>query len=107
MSQNNPQPPGGKQQISIELPPEVGDGVYANLSIIASNPGEFVLDFARLLPGVPKAKVHARVIMTPAAAKALHKHLGQNIERFEQQHGEIRLKPGGPQDPNQIGFQAD
>lgn len=99
------QPP--KQQISIDLGPDVAEGVYANLTIISNNPNEFVLDFARLLPGVPKAKVHARVVLTPAVAKALHHHLGQNIERFEQQHGEIRLKPGGPQDHPSIGFQAD
>jgi hypothetical protein len=99
------QPPPSQKQIAIELGPEVADGVYANLSIIASNPSEFVLDFARLLPGVPKAKIHARVILTPAAAKALHEHLGQNIERFEKQHGEIRLKPGAPPDVGQIGFQ--
>ncbi|MDY0110548.1 MAG: DUF3467 domain-containing protein [Candidatus Krumholzibacteria bacterium] len=100
MQQQQPPP----KQIAIELSPEVADGVYANLSIIASNPSEFVLDFARLLPGVPKAKIHARVILTPAAAKALHLHLGQNLERFEKQHGEIRLKPGNPPDPSQIGF---
>ena len=100
-----PQPP--KKQISIDLPPEAADGVYANLSIIASNASEFVLDFARLLPGVPKAKVHARVILTPAAAKALHKHLGQNLERFEQQNGEIRLQPGAPGDHGPIGFQSE
>jgi len=105
MSQNPTPPSGPKKQLTIDLPPEVGEGVYANLSIIASNPSEFVLDFARLLPGVPKAKVHARVVMTPAAAKALHQHLGKNLERYEQQHGEIRLKPGGPQDASPIGFQ--
>ena len=99
------QPP--KKQIAIDLSPEAADGVYANLTIIASNPSEFVLDFARLLPGVPKAKVHARVILTPTAAKALHHHLGQNLERFEQQHGEIRLKAGNPADGSQIGFHSD
>ena len=103
MSQQ-PQPPQ-QTQIAIDLSPDVADGVYANLSIIASNPSEFVLDFARLLPGVPKAKIHARVILTPAAAKALHHHLGQNLDRFEKQHGEIRLKPGPQPDPSQIGFQ--
>ncbi|HOX26291.1 MAG TPA: DUF3467 domain-containing protein [Candidatus Krumholzibacteria bacterium] len=102
---SQPQPP--PKQIAIDLSPEAADGVYANLTIIASNPSEFVLDFARLLPGLPKAKVHARVILTPAAAKALHRHLGQNIERFEQQNGEIRLKPGTQPDSAQIGFLPD
>lgn len=100
------QQPPQKKQISIDLSPEAADGVYANLTIIASNPSEFVLDFARLLPGVPKAKVHARVIMTPTAAKALHQHLGQNIERFEAQNGEIRLRPGVPGEGGPIGFQT-
>jgi len=96
------QPP--KQQITIDLPPEAADGVYANLTIIAHNASEFVVDFARLLPGVPKAKVHARVVLTPAAAKGLHRSLGSNLERFEKLHGEI--KAGGPQDAaGQIGFQ--
>ena len=103
--QNRPPQPPQQTQITIDLPPEIADGVYANMSIIASNPSEFVLDFARLLPGVPKAKIPARVVLTPAAAKALHQHLGQNLERFENQHGEIRLKPGSQPDPGQIGFQ--
>ena len=55
---NQPQPP--KKQITIDLPPEAAEGVYANLTIIASNPSEFVLDFARLLPGAPKAKVNEK-----------------------------------------------
>jgi hypothetical protein len=99
------QPP--QKQISIDLSPEAADGVYANLTIVASNPSEFVLDFARLLPGTPKAKVHARIILTPAAAKGLHRTLGQNIERFEEQHGEIRLHPGAAADSSQIGFQPE
>ena len=99
------QPP--KKQIAIDLSPEAADGVYANLTIIASNPSEFVLDFARLLPGTPKAKVHARIILTPTAAKSLHQHLGQNIERYETQNGEIRLKKGAPGDAGSIGFQPE
>ena len=100
---NQQRPP--KQQISIDLPPEAAEGVYANVSIIAHNASEFVLDFARLLPGLPKAKVHARIVLTPAAAKGLHRSLGQNLERFETQHGEI--KAGGPQEPGSpIGFQS-
>jgi len=99
MSQQHPQ-----KQISIDLSPEAADGTYANLCIVANNPSEFVLDFARLLPGVPKAKVHARIILTPAAAKGLQRTLSQNLERFEAQHGEIRQQQGGPQDQGQIGF---
>jgi len=100
-----PQQPG-KKQIQIELSPEAADGVFANLNIITHSPSEFILDFARLLPGVPKAKVHARVILTPAGAKALHRSLGENVERFEKTHGEIRL-PGPHEQPGPIGFNPE
>lgn len=94
-----------KQQITIELSPEAADGVFANLTIITHSPSEFVLDFARLLPGVPKAKVHARVILTPASAKMLWRSLGENVERFEKTHGDIRL-PGPMDNHGPIGFQT-
>ncbi len=64
------------------------------------------LDFARLVPGMQKTKVHARVIMTPQAVKALHKTLGANIERFEKTHGEIKLAGQPGQDGPGIGFQS-
>ncbi len=95
-----------KQQITVDLSTGAADGVFANLTIITHSPSEFVLDFARLLPGVPKAKVHARVIMTPAGAKALQRSLGENIERFEKTHGEIRL-PGPQEQHGSIGFQPE
>jgi hypothetical protein len=94
------------QQITIELTPEAADGVFANLTIITHSPSEFILDFARLLPGVPKAKVHARVILTPASAKMLARSLAENIERFEKIHGDIRL-PGPQESHGPIGFQTE
>jgi hypothetical protein len=95
-----------KKQITIELTPEAADGVFSNFTIITHSPSEFILDFARLLPGVPKAKVHARVILTPASAKALARSLAENIDRFETTHGDIRL-PGPQEATGQIGFQPE
>lgn len=81
------------QQINVELPQEVAEGNYANLALIAHSPSEFILDFARMLPGLPKAKVTARMIMTPTNAKALLRTLQTNIQRYEESFGEIRM-PG-------------
>ena len=90
------------QQISVELEPEVALGEYCNLTLITHSPNEFVLDFAKLLPGLPKAKVRQRIILTPQNAKGLMKTLEANVQRYEQQHGEIKL----PGQPSQIAFQA-
>jgi len=89
------------QQINVELPQEVADGHYANLALIAHSPSEFILDFARMLPGLPKAKVCARMVMTPANAKSLLKTLQTNIQRYEETHGEIRMPGGGA---SEVGF---
>lgn len=103
MNAKQPQP----QRITVDLGEKEAEGIYSNLTLIANSPAEFILDFARIVPGLPKSKVHARIIMTPQAAKALHRSLGQNLERFENQHGEIKL--AGQPDPAQggIGFQTD
>lgn len=85
------------QQINIELGEKEAEGIYSNLAIISHSPAEFVIDFTRLLPGVPKARVHARIIMTPQHAKLLLAALGENIARYEQQYGEIMVA-----DPNMM-----
>ncbi len=77
------------QQISIELDEKTAEGIYSNLAIISHSQAEFIIDFTRLLPGVPKAKVHSRIIMTPQHAKLLSNALVDNINRFEQNNGEI------------------
>lgn len=79
------------QQINVELPEDVAEGIYANLSVITHSPSEFILDFARLLPGLPKPKICARLVMTPQNAKSLLRILQMNIQRYEEAHGEIRL----------------
>ena len=94
------------QQITIDLGEKEAAGTYANLAIISHSQAEFILDFARLLPGLPKSKVVARIIMTPPAAKALVKTLAANIERFETTHGEIRGQ-GQNAGSGGIGFQTD
>ncbi len=76
-------------QINIELPEEVAEGVYSNLAIISHSHSEFVLDFIRLVPNVPKAKVKSRVILTPTHAKRLLSALVDNVKKFEAQFGTI------------------
>jgi hypothetical protein len=86
-------------QINIELTEEIADGIYSNLAIISHSQSEFILDFVRILPGVNKAKVKSRIILTPQHAKRLFKALGENIEKFENIHGEIEdndVLPGMP-----------
>tara|TARA_Y100000746_G_C15311931_1_gene370049 strand:+ start:251 stop:577 length:327 start_codon:yes stop_codon:yes gene_type:complete len=78
------------QQINIELDSEVSSGEYANFVVVTHSPAEFVLDFTRILPGVPKAKVHSRVIMAPPHAKAFLRALNDNINKFESKHGDIK-----------------
>ena len=79
----------GQKQLNIELPEEVAEGTYSNLAIISHSHSEFVVDFVRLLPNVPKAKVKSRIILTPVHAKRLLKALADNVKKFESQFGKI------------------
>ena len=85
--ETDPQNP--QQQLQIELTPDVAEGEYSNLVMIAHSPEEFILDFIRVMPGVPKARVKSRVVVTPSHAKRLLAALADNIQRFEAQYGEI------------------
>ncbi|CAI8265096.1 MAG: Uncharacterised protein [Bacteroidota bacterium] len=76
--------------INIELDPETAQGTYANLAIINHSASEFVVDFINIMPGAPKAKVRSRIILTPQHAKRFLKALGENVQRFEAAHGEIK-----------------
>jgi hypothetical protein len=80
------------QEIQIELGEKEAEGIYSNLAIISHSPAEFVIDFTRILPGVPKAKVHARIVMTPQHAMYLLKALGDNIHKYEANNGEIKTE---------------
>ena len=77
-------------QINIELDEQVADGTYANLAIINHSVSEFIVDFINIMPGIPKAKVKSRIILTPQHAKRLTKALSENVQRFEKAHGEIK-----------------
>ena len=79
-------------QIQIELPEDVAQGTYSNLAIISHSSSEFVIDFVRVLPGLPKAKVQSRIILTPEHAKRLLYALNENIKRFESQNGSINIE---------------
>jgi len=81
------------QQINIELDESVSSGEYANFVVVTHSPAEFVMDYTRLLPGVPKAKIHSRIIMAPQHVKAFMLALQDNISKFEEKHGEIK-SPG-------------
>jgi hypothetical protein len=74
-------------EIQVELTEEIAQGTYANLAIIAHSSSEFILDFIRVVPGMPKAKVKSRVILTPDNAKRLLYALEDNIRKFEEQKG--------------------
>lgn len=76
-------------QINIELDEKTAEGIYSNLAIINHSASEFVVDFVTIMPGVPKAKVKSRIVLTPQHAKRLLKALGENIHRFESAHGTI------------------
>lgn len=82
-----------ENQLNIELPEELAEGNYVNLALIAHSPSEFVMDFIRILPGIPKAKVKSRVVMTPDHAYRLMLALQENIQKFEANHGAI-MKEG-------------
>ena len=77
-------------QINIELDEQIAEGTYSNLAIINHSVSEFIVDFINIMPGIPKAKVKSRIILTPQHAKRLSKALADNVYKFEQSHGEIK-----------------
>jgi hypothetical protein len=81
--------------IQIDIPPEL-QPVYANLARISHAPAEFVIDFARLLPGDTRATVTARVVMSPVALKLFTQAVTENLARFEATFGTVNIPTGGP-----------
>jgi hypothetical protein len=77
-------------QINIELDEAIAQGIYSNLAIINHSQSEFVVDFVTIMPGIPKSKVKSRIILTPQHAKRFLKALKENVQRFENSHGEIK-----------------
>ena len=96
------------QQLQIELKEDVAEGTYANLAVIAHSSSEFVFDFIRMMPGVAKAQVKSRIVMTPEHAKRLAYALQDNLRKYESLFGEIRL-PEQRQDFNipSSGFKGE
>ena len=89
-------------QINVELGEKESEGIYSNLALISHSGAEFVIDFTRVLPGVPKTKVYARIIMTPQHTKSLLNALQENIKQFEKQFGDIQQNV--QQSDSQFGF---
>ena len=92
-------------QMQVELSEKEAEGIYSNVVFIAHSASEVILDFARALPGLPKAKVYARVIVTPQHAKSLLFALDQNLKTYESQFGTIKL-PGEPGKNKELGFKS-
>ena len=76
--------------LDIELSEEIAEGIYSNLAIITHSQSEFVIDFIKVMPGFPKARVKSRILLTPQHAKRLAKALTENIQKFEQMNGKIK-----------------
>jgi hypothetical protein len=102
MQPSQPQNPD-PNALNIELSEEIAEGEYANLALIAHSTSEFVVDFIRMMPGIPKAKVKSRIILTPEHAKRLLSALEENIQRFEQSYGPIKLHQETPAYPMNFG----
>ena len=92
MSQENQE-----NQLNIELNEETAEGTYSNLAIISHSSSEFVIDFIKVMPGMPKAKVKSRILMTPEHIKRLMNALEENIQKFEATNGKIKDLGPGPQ----------
>ena len=88
-----------QNQLNIELDDETAQGIYSNLAVITHSNAEFVIDFIRIMPGAPKAKVKSRIILSPEHAKRLHKALADNINKYEAQNGKIRESSQPPFPP--------
>ena len=89
-----------KHQIKIELDDHVGQGEYANFAVVTHSPAEFVMDYIRVLPGMTKSKVKSRIIMAPMHAKTLMMALRDNIKKFENKFGEIKIAKGASPGPD-------
>jgi hypothetical protein len=95
--------PPHQNRLDIQVPAEL-EATYANFALITHSASEIILDFARVLPNTPHAKVHARVILTPMNAKLLHQALGENLSNFESKFGEIKTHETGFEAPRPMGF---
>jgi Protein of unknown function (DUF3467) len=100
---NKNKPAQAQNQINIELSEEIAEGIYSNLAMIAHSNSEFVIDFIRLMPGVPKAKVKSRIVITPEHAKRFLMALKDNIDKYETSFGPIKRTDDLPKFPMNFG----
>ncbi len=103
MAEDKKNTPQQTNQINIELTEEIAEGIYSNLAMIAHSNSEFVIDFIRLMPGVPKAKVKSRIVVTPEHAKRLLAALKDNIDKYESTFGPIKKTDESPKFPMNFG----
>lgn len=89
--------------ININLSEEIAEGIYSNLAIITHSNAEFIIDFVKIMPGVPKGNVKSRIILTPLHAKRLLNALKENVQKFESVHGHIKESDGYESFPMNIG----
>ena len=99
MNDNNKE----QQSLQLELPQDVAQGEYANFAIIVHSSSDFIIDFARVLPGVPKAPIKSRVILAPEHAKRLLAALQENVMRYEQEFGKIEIPNQPPRTATPFG----
>ena len=95
-----------ENQLQIELKEEIAQGIYSNLAVITHSSSEFIVDFIRVVPGVPKAGVQSRVILAPEHAKRLMRALEENIAKYERVFGPIRLGEEEGRSPMSIRGEA-
>src|SRR2546421_6127537 len=106
MADNNPTPDPSQfsQQLQVELGEKEAEGIYSNLAIITHSPAEFIIDFTRVTPSVPPARVHTRIIMTQQHFKLLLNAMKEYIERFESQYAQVHVDGQVQQHP--FGFRT-
>ncbi len=92
-----------KDQLNIEINDDVAGGIYSNLAIITHSNSEFIVDFIRIMPNIPKAKVKSRIILTPQHAKRLLKALSENVSKYESMYGDIKDVGGQNKIPLNFG----
>ena len=80
-----------KRQLNLQINEETSEGVYTNFVLIAHNRSEFIIDFARIMPGKPRAKVHSRVIMNPQSARLFEMSLSGALKEYEEKHSKIEV----------------
>jgi hypothetical protein len=91
------------RRLDVEIKPEQAEGTYSNLVLVAHSASEFILDFARMLPGLPKARVLSRVLMSPQHVELLRRTLEENIKKYEAKYGKIEVKDQ-PGPTKEMGF---